>query len=47
MIYVDCFVIDSDQKFLIEKVMDEDVTELTIDVRDFNTRCSRISTWMT
>ena len=33
--YADYFVIASDQKFLIEKVMDEDVTDLTIHVRDF------------
>ena len=33
--YVGYFVISSDQKFLIEKVMDEDVTDLTIHVQDF------------
>ena len=35
MNYVDHFVIDSDQKFLIKEVMDENVTGLTIHVRDF------------
>ena len=35
MNYVDYFVIDPDQKFLTEEVMDEDVTDLTIHVRDF------------
>ena len=33
---VDYFGIALDQKFLIKKVMDEDVTDLTIHVRDFN-----------
>ena len=45
VIYGDYFVIASIQKLLIEKVLDEDVTGLTIHVRDFYDGGPRRSTW--
>ena len=44
---VDYFEIALDQKFLIKKVMDEDVMDLTFHVRDFVCALlEKISTWI-